>query len=428
MPIDLEAAAAERGIRYFLVAFTDLLGTQRAKLVPAASISACCAEGVTFAGFATGFDMSPADADLTAIPDPDGLIQLPWKPEVGWVPADLYLNAAPFGQDPRHLLKRVKSDMSAHGLRVGSSVRPEFFLITSCGSEPAISHPEQSTALGNRTAAIQCENIIGEIRDAMSALHWNPHRCECKDPHGLFGIDWEAADALVTADRHAFFKYMTRSVAEQHGLRATFMPKPFSTLPGSSCHTRFLLRPGQENVLSTDATKSVASGIRDRFISGILTADGALTALTNPTVNSYKRLNELSESKAIGRERGDKFHDLRFVRVSRDGSIELLTPDNSANTYLLQAGPLIAGLNGLQRQGGQGWNLAFHPCIKDAASGYFGKIPQNLLDALRSLEASYLFNDYSECLIRAFLNIKFLEWMSYSQNMSLWELKNLREY
>ena len=105
--LDLEAAAKERGIRYFLISYTDLFGTQRAKLVPAAAIGAMARDGAGFAGFATWLDMSPADPDLFAKPDPDSLIQLPWKPEVGWLAADLHMNGAPVEQAPRNLLKRL---------------------------------------------------------------------------------------------------------------------------------------------------------------------------------------------------------------------------------------------------------------------------------------------------------------------------------
>ncbi|KMO09785.1 glutamine synthetase, partial [Methylobacterium platani JCM 14648] len=107
MNTDLETVAKERGIKYFLVSYTDLFGTQRAKLVPAAAIASTCRNGAGFAGFATWLDMSPADADLLAVPDAAGLIQLPWKPEVGWLPADLVMGGKPVEQGPRNILKRL---------------------------------------------------------------------------------------------------------------------------------------------------------------------------------------------------------------------------------------------------------------------------------------------------------------------------------
>jgi glutamine synthetase len=107
MATDLSAAAKERGIKYFLISYTDLFGTQRAKLVPAAAIKGMAKSGAGFAGFATWLDMTPADPDLFAVPDPDSLIQLPWKPEVGWLAADLWMDGKLVEQSPRNLLKRL---------------------------------------------------------------------------------------------------------------------------------------------------------------------------------------------------------------------------------------------------------------------------------------------------------------------------------
>src|SRR5580658_2951599 len=99
--IDLAAEAKVRGIKYFLISFADLFGTMRAKLVPAAAIGDMAKAGAGFAGFATWLDMTPADPDIFAIPDPETLIQLPWKPEIGWLAADLYMNGTPVEQAPR---------------------------------------------------------------------------------------------------------------------------------------------------------------------------------------------------------------------------------------------------------------------------------------------------------------------------------------
>src|SRR5271169_3964196 len=107
MALDLAAIARERGIKYFLIAFADLFGTLRAKLVPASAIAQMQADGAGFAGFAAWFDMTPADPDVMAIPDPDSLIQLPWKPEVGWLAADPWMRGQPVAQAPRVVLKRL---------------------------------------------------------------------------------------------------------------------------------------------------------------------------------------------------------------------------------------------------------------------------------------------------------------------------------
>src|SRR5579883_3060694 len=135
MSEDLTAAAAERGIKYFLISFTDLFGAQRAKLVPASAIGDMQRAGAGFAGFATWLDMTPADPDLFAIPDPASLVQLPWKPQVGWLAADLWMEGKPVEQAPRHVLKRVIAAAAETGHALRSGVECEFFLITSDGAQ-----------------------------------------------------------------------------------------------------------------------------------------------------------------------------------------------------------------------------------------------------------------------------------------------------
>src|ERR1700678_928159 len=130
----LSKIASERGIRYFLIAFTDLFGTLRAKLVPVGAIDGMATEGAGFAGFATWLDMTPADPDVLAIPDPDTLIQLPWKPEVGWLAADPWMSGKPVEQAPRVVLKRTIAAAAAQGLSMQTGVECEFFLIAPDGS------------------------------------------------------------------------------------------------------------------------------------------------------------------------------------------------------------------------------------------------------------------------------------------------------
>ena len=291
MTHELETAARERGIKYFLVSYTDLFGTQRAKLVPAAAIGSTCRNGAGFAGFATWLDMSPADADLLAMPDPEGLIQLPWKPEVGWLPADLVMDGKAVEQGPRNILKRLIKEAAREGLQMKSGVECEFFLITPCGSEPADTVDKQTKPCYDQSALMRRYEVITEICDAMLALGWKPYQNDHEDANGQFEMNWDYDDALITADRHAFFKYMTRSIAEKHGFRATFMPKPFMDLTGSGCHAHVSVWRDGQNVFVDRSDEIGLSQLGYHFIGGLIHSADALAALTNPCVNSYKRIN-----------------------------------------------------------------------------------------------------------------------------------------
>src|SRR5271169_397511 len=129
MPQDLAKCAADQGIRYFLISFVDLFGVLRAKLVPASAIGQMQRDGAAFAGFATHLDLTPANPDMFAIPDPASLIQMPWKPEIGWLAADLHLGGDPLGHAPRHVLKCQIIAAEAKGYRMKTGVEAEFFVL-----------------------------------------------------------------------------------------------------------------------------------------------------------------------------------------------------------------------------------------------------------------------------------------------------------
>lgn len=289
MTIDLASVAKKQGIKYFLISYTDLFGSQRAKLVPASAIGGMQKAGAGFAGFATWLDMSPADPDLFAKPDPASLIQLPWKPEVGWLAADLWMNDAPVAASPRNALKAQIAKAAEQGLQMKTGVECEFFLIAPDGSGIADTADTQVKPCYDQQALMRRYDVITEICDSMLALGWNPYQNDHEDANGQFEMNWEYDDALVTADRHAFFKYMAKSIAEKHGLRATFMPKPFVHLTGNGCHMHVSVWREGKNAFVGEGGALSPLGLS--FIGGIIHSADAMAAMTNPTVNSYKRIN-----------------------------------------------------------------------------------------------------------------------------------------
>lgn len=291
MTLDQGAEAKARGIKYFLISYTDLFGSQRAKPVPASAIDAMARSGAGFGGFATWLDMSPADPDLLAVPDTSSLTQLPWKPDVGWLAADLYMHGAAVDQAPRNLLKVMLAKGARRGIELKTGVECEFFLVTPDGTRIGDPGDRQIKPCYDQAALMRRYDIITEICDAMLALGWKPYQNDHEDANGQFEMNWEFANALVTADRHAFFKFMVKSIAEKHGLRATFMPKPFINLTGNGCHAHISLWKGTTNLFESDEGDLGLSQLAYHFIGGIIHSAGALAAILNPTVNSYKRIN-----------------------------------------------------------------------------------------------------------------------------------------
>ena len=241
MSIDLAAVAKKNKIKYFLISYVDLFGGLRAKLVPARAISGMQKDGAGFAGFATWLDMTPAAPDMFAIPDPNSLIQLPWKPEVAWLAADLWMDGKEVEMAPRIALKRQIEKAEKAGYAMKSGVECEFFLLEPDASEISDTRDIQEKPCYDQSALMRRYDVISEICDSMITLGWNPYQNDHEDGNGQFEMNWEYDDCLLTADRHVFFKFMVKSIAENHGFRATFMPKPFPNLTGNGCHTHVSL-------------------------------------------------------------------------------------------------------------------------------------------------------------------------------------------
>ncbi|MEM8688074.1 MAG: type III glutamate--ammonia ligase, partial [Pseudomonadota bacterium] len=349
MAVNLVKEAKDRGIKYFLISFVDLFGVMRAKLVPARAIGDMAEEGAGFAGFAAWLDMSPSDGDMFAIPDPNSLIQLPWKPDVGWLAADPWLDGKPVEHAPRNVLKRVLAEAEADNQYLKHGVECEYFITNADGTEIADNMDTQSKPCYDQHALMRRYEVITEICDVMLELGWGPYQNDHEDANGQFEMNWDYDDALVTADRQSFFKFMVRSIAEKHGLRATFMPKPFANLTGNGCHAHVSLwdKKGKKNHFHDAKGELGISESGYHFLGGIMHSAMAMTAITNPTVNSYKRLNApVTESGATWSPNTVTYggnNRTHMVRIPDDGRFEVRLADGAVNPYLMPAALLAAG-------------------------------------------------------------------------------------
>lgn len=425
----LEAFAKDRGIKYFLVNFTDLSGIQRSKLVPTPAIAEMEENGAGFAGFAVFLDMPPSDADMFAMPDPNSVVQLPWRPEVAWVASDLHMEGAPVGQAPRNVLKKMVAEAATHGLRLKTGVEAEYHLLSEDGTQ--LSDPRDMAAKPcyDQQAVMRRFDVISEICDAMIAQGWGPYQNDHEDANGQFEMNWDYDDALVTADRHAFFRFMVKSVAENHGIRATFMPKPFMHLTGNGCHMHVSLwdETGKKNLFGDDAGVLGLSELAYNFLGGILKNAIGMCAITNPTVNSYKRLNApVTTSGAtwspntISYSGNNRTH---MVRIPDAGRFELRLADGAANPYLLPAAVLAAGLNGIETKADPGKRLDMDMYNSpQRAPQNVKKLPLYLIDAIRAFRRNKVFKDaLGSEFCDAYVTIKQREWDEYSRSLTEWE-------
>ena len=431
MAIDLSAFAKEKGIKYFMISFTDLFGGQRAKLVPAQAIADMQKDGAGFAGFATWLDMTPAHPDMLAVPDPASVIQLPWKPDVAWVAGNCVMEDDFVDQAPRNVLNRLVSEAAAEGMHVKTGVEAEFFLLTPDGSQISDEFDTASKPCYDQQAVMRRYDVIAEICDYMLELGWGPYQNDHEDANGQFEMNWEFDDALNTADKHSFFKFMTKSVAEKHGYRATFMPKPVEGLTGNGCHAHISVwdKTGKTNVFADDSKELGLSDKGRNFLGGIMKHASALAAITNPTVNSYKRINAprtvSGATWAPNTVTWTGNNRTHMVRVPGPGRFELRLPDGAANPYLLQAVIIAAGLDGIRTSAdpGKRWDIDMYAeghKVTDAP-----KLPLNLLDAVRAYDMDKgLKAAMGDEFSAAYIKMKMQEWNAYVSHFSSWEKEN----
>jgi glutamine synthetase len=391
MAVNLGQVAKQKKIKYFLVSFVDLFGVLRAKLVPARAIAGMQKDGAGFAGFAAWLDMTPAHPDMFGVPDPDSLIQIPWKPEVGWLAADLHMD----------------------GVQVEASPR-----------------------VYDQSALMRRYDVISEICDSMITLGWGAYQNDHEDANGQFEMNWDYDDALLTADRHVFFKYMVKSIAEKHGLRATFMPKPFLDLTGNGCHCHASIwdRTGKKNLFLDGKDEMGLSTLAYHFLGGVLHSAEALCSIFAPAVNSYKRINAPATTSGatwapntVTYGGNNRTH---MVRIPDPGRFEFRLMDGAANPYLLQAALLATGLDGIANKRDPGPRLDINMYTEGHKAKRAKKLPLNLLDALRLTAKNKVLRETMGGLretmggdnIDSYVKLKMDEWQRYSRHLSRWEL------
>ena len=433
MTKNLSKLAKEKKIKYFLISFVDLFGVLRSKLVPAQAIGSMQKNGAGFAGFATWLDMTPADADMFAIPEPRSLIQLPWNKEVGWLASDLWMNGKPVKASPRVMLKNQIDKLNKMNLKMKSGVECEYFLISPDGSNIADPRDIQSKPCYDQSALMRRYDLIKEICDSMIELDWKPYQNDHEDANGQFEMNWDYDDCLITADRHVFFKFMVKNLAEKHGLRATFMPKPFENLTGNGCHAHVSLWDGKKNKFLDKGDRYGLSKLAYNFLGGMLKNAQPLSAFFNPTINSYRRINAPPTKSgaswspsSISYTGNNRTH---MIRIPDEGRFELRLMDGSANPYLLQAGVIAAGLYGLNHKSNPGEPLNCNMYTDHKKYPNLEKLPNNIKESLEKLnESKNLRESFGDDVINSYLKLKRQEIEDFDKNENFDKKKSITDW
>ena len=440
MTTDLAKFAEENGVKYFMISFTDLFGGQRAKLVPARAIADMQEDGAGFAGFATWLDMTPAHPDMLAVPDPSAVIQLPWDKEIAWVPGNCVMEGEDVAQAPRNVLRRLIAEAAEEGMHVKTGIEAEFFLLTPEGDRISDTFDTAAKPCYDQQAFVRRLDVIREISDYMLEMGWNPYQNDHEDANGQWEMNWDFDDALKTADKHSFFKFMVKTVAEKHGYRATFMPKPVEGLTGNGCHAHISVWDAAGNAAKTnvfaapvsDKSQTSELGLSDKgrnFLGGIMKHASALAAITNPTVNSYKRINAprtmSGATWAPNTVTWTGNNRTHMVRVPGPGRFELRLPDGAVNPYLLQAVIIAAGLSGVRSKADPGKRHDIDMYADGHKVRGAPKLPLNMLDALRAYNRDkQLMAAMGEDFSKAYIKMKNQEWDDFCGHFSNWEKAN----
>ncbi len=424
----LEIFAKKNKIKYFLINFLDLNGVQRSKLVPTPAIAEMEKEGAGFAGFATFLDMTPSYPDMFCLPDPEAVIQLPWKPEVAWVPGNLTMNDNLVDQAPRVILGKLIDKAKSSGYVMMGGVEPEFMLISRDGQSISDSKDIAGKPCYDQQALMRRYDVISEICDSMINLGWGTYQNDHEDANGQFEMNWDYSDLMTTADRQAFFKFMVKSIAEKHELRATFMPKPFSHLTGNGCHMHISLwnTNKSKNLFHDDKGELGLSSLGYNFLGGLIQNAIGMCAITNPTVNSYKRLNApVTNSGATWSPNTVTYggnNRTHMIRIPGPGRIEFRLADGAANPYLMAAAILASVLDGIENKIDPGKRLDIDMYNESEKAKNVKKLPLYLIDSIREFQKNKVLKSHlGDEFYNAYLKIKNIEWNDYSRSLTQWE-------
>ncbi len=437
----LRERLAADGVHSLLAQFTDIHGVARGKLVPLNQLELLMSEGVGFAGpsiWGTGLPRTGPRAEYYGRGQIDTVRALPWMPGIARVVCDGYVAGEPFDACPRQVLKRQLARLAERGWALRTGIEPEFFLLrrTADGFEPADPHDRLDKPSYDLKSLPRQREFLHQLADGLTRCGLNVFQIDHEDAHGQYELNFHHAAALTSADHLMLFKLAAHTLAEQHGMVFSMMPKPFANQPGSGMHFHASLwnaacagRTTLDARCVFDDASQDLSLIGRQFTAGVLHHADALCAIAAPTVNSYKRLT-VGES-ITGTTWAPAYvahgpnNRTALVRTLK-GRIEWRVPDASANPYLATAALIAAGLDGIDRQLDAGpacTDDLFQLSLSQIRERGIAVLPQSLSAALDALEGDEVIRAaLGDTLSREFIRLKRDEWTDYARHVSPWEM------
>jgi glutamine synthetase len=414
-----------------------------AKLVPAVHLDDLVTDGAGFAGFAAGeIGQVPSDPDIAAIPDLRSYTPVPWEPSLARFACDITVEGEEWPYDPRTILRRQLEKARTAGYEFMMGLELEYFLLRSDGNggiKIADELDDLEKPCYDLKGLTRNYEFLRTVSNYVNDLGWGNYANDHEDANGQFEQNFTYTDALTSCDRAIFFRYMVHTLAQQQGLLATFMPKPFTDLTGNGCHFHLSLWDGETNLFldEDDARGLGLSETAYHFIGGLKKHAKAYSAVTAPTVNSYKRLKLGSTSSGatwspVWISYGYN-NRTQMLRIPAPGRVEDRTVDGSCNPYLAAAVILAAGIDGIENgidPGEPNSENLYAIAHDELRARGLETLPPNLLNATNELEAddvmrAALGRGRNEDYVDYFIRVKRDEWNRYHEQVTPWEI---REY
>ncbi len=438
---EIRAISQELGVEFYFAQFVDMYARPSAKLVPAAHLDDLLTDGAGFAGFAAGeIGQLPSDPDIAAIPDVRSFTPVPWESTLARFACDIYVDGEEWPYDPRTILRRQLEKARVKGFEFMMGMELEYFLLQREGDNGKITIADPLDDLEkpcyDLKGLTRNYEFLATVSKYVNGLGWGNYANDHEDANGQFEQNFTYTDALASCDRGIFFRYMVHTLAQQKGMLATFMPKPFTELTGNGCHFHMSLWNGETNLfLDEDDPRGLGlSETAYNFIGGLKKHARAYSAVTAPTVNSYKRLKlGTTTSGATWSPVWISYgynNRTQMLRIPGPGRIEDRTIDGSTNPYLAAAVVLAAGLDGIDKKLDAGEpnseNLYSVP-YEELRSRGLETLPTNLLMATMELEGDQVIRDAlgktrTEDYADYFIRVKRDEWNRYHEHVTPWEI------
>jgi len=431
----------DENIDFVRLQFTDILGIVKNVSIPSNQVEKALEEGIWFDGSSIDGFVRIQESDMRLVPDLETFAVLPWRREeekgsgVARFICDVTdTDGSAFEGDPRHVLQRALDRAEGLGFRANAGPEPEFFIFERDREGRATTTTHDTGGYFDMAPKDLAMDIRRDIIHTLVEMGFEVEASHHEVAAGQHEIDFKYADALTTADNIATFKSVVRAVAELNDVHATFMPKPIAEINGSGMHTHLSLFEGDTNAFYDEDSEFNLSETALSFLAGLLDHAPAISAITNPTVNSYKRLVPGYEAPiyvAWSDVNRSALIRIPAARTPEGARMELRAPDPSCNPYLALAVMLRAGLDGIER------DLDAPEPVRENIYEFdetkrrdYGieTLPGNLNRALDALEEDEVILDaLGDHVAEKFIQAKRREWNDYKPVVTDWELDNYLE-